>query len=71
MDSTVTLPLLVMGIGNVLLQDEGIGIHVIQELKKNALPDYVELLDGGVGGFGLMAWMEGRKKIIFIIKEIY
>ncbi|MBN1412269.1 MAG: HyaD/HybD family hydrogenase maturation endopeptidase [Spirochaetales bacterium] len=66
MDRSMTLPVLVMGIGNILLQDEGIGIHVIKELRKIILPEYVELLDGGVGGFGLMAWMDGREKIIFI-----
>lgn len=55
-----------MGMGNVLLRDEGFGIHVIGALGKIPLPVGVELLDGGTGGLGLLAWMEARKKIILI-----
>ena len=41
--------LAIVGVGNLLLQDEGVGIHVIQALKKGSLPqfDCVELIDGG------------------------
>lgn len=41
--------LAIVGVGNLLLQDEGIGIHLIQALKEVSLPqaDQVELIDGG------------------------
>ena len=43
--------ILVMGIGNILMGDEGIGIHAINEFKKlNNIPDVVTILDGGTGG---------------------
>ena len=44
--------ILVMGVGNILLSDEGeeedgAGLRVIEALKERKLPDTVELLDGG------------------------
>jgi len=40
----------VLGIGNLLMRDEGVGIHVIRELEKCELPGCVELIDGGTLG---------------------
>ncbi|HEB74349.1 MAG TPA: hydrogenase maturation protease [Candidatus Desulfofervidus auxilii] len=37
----------VLGIGNILLKDEGVGVRVIEHLKKYNLPKEVELIDGG------------------------
>ncbi len=45
---------LVLGIGNYLMGDEGVGVHVIHALGKTELPGYVDILDGGTGGFDLM-----------------
>ena len=41
--------LAIVGVGNLLLQDEGIGIHFVQALKQVSLPqtDHVEIIDGG------------------------
>jgi hydrogenase maturation protease len=39
--------LLVLGIGNTLLLDEGVGVRAVQELQKEAWPDTVEFMDGG------------------------
>lgn len=57
---------LILGVGNLLLQDEGVGIHVIQALEKETLPDHVHLLDGGTGGFHLISWLEKYERIIMI-----
>ncbi len=57
---------LVVGTGNLLLKDEGVGIHVVQKLKKRKLPLNVEVLDGGTSGFNLLYEMEGRKRVIII-----
>ncbi|HNQ04455.1 MAG TPA: HyaD/HybD family hydrogenase maturation endopeptidase [Thiobacillaceae bacterium] len=46
---------LVLGIGNTLLSDEGIGIHVLEWLATEPLPNDVELLDGGTLSFSLAA----------------
>jgi len=58
--------ILVMGVGNYLMGDEGIGVHIIQEMSKNKLPDYVDILDGGTGGFLLLNCFEAYSTVIFI-----
>ena len=57
---------LIVGVGNILLGDEGIGVHVIRKLQKINLPDNVELLDIGVDSFSLILHAPGRKKIIIV-----
>lgn len=56
----------IIGIGNLLLMDEGIGIHVVEVLEKQKLPQNVKIYDGGTGGFKLNDLMDGAKKVIFI-----
>lgn len=58
--------ILVMGVGNYLMGDEGIGVHIIQEMSKIELPDYIDILDGGTGGFLLLNCFEAYKTIIFV-----
>tara|TARA_R110001583_G_scaffold179638_2_gene336524 strand:+ start:23996 stop:24529 length:534 start_codon:yes stop_codon:yes gene_type:complete len=58
--------ILVMGVGNYLMGDEGIGVHIIQEMAKTKLPDYVDILDGGTGGFLLLNCFEAYSTVIFI-----
>jgi hydrogenase maturation protease len=58
--------ILVLGVGNYLMGDEGVGVHVIQEMAKLKLPDYVDILDGGTGGFLLLNCFEAYKNVIFI-----
>ena len=57
---------IIIGIGNLLLMDEGIGIHVINELEKHKLPENVDIYDGGTGGFKLIDLMHEAKRVIFI-----
>jgi len=58
--------ILILGVGNVLLGDEGVGVHAIDYLKKQILPENTELLDGGTGGFHMLSVMEEYKRIIMI-----
>jgi hydrogenase maturation protease len=58
--------ILVLGVGNLLLSDEGVGIHVAQQLETLSLPANVEVIDGGTGGFELISYFSGRKKVIII-----
>ncbi len=58
--------ILVVGIGNSLLMDEGIGVHIINELEQYELPRNVEIYDGGTGGFKLIDLTHGANKVIFI-----
>ncbi len=56
----------IIGIGNLLLMDEGIGVHTINELESHDLPLNVEIYDGGTGGFKLIDLMHGAARVIFI-----
>ena len=58
--------ILIMGVGNYLMGDEGIGVHIIQEMSKRELPDYVDILDGGTGGFLLLSCFQVYPTIIFV-----
>ncbi len=57
---------LVLGLGNVLMGDEGVGVHVVRALEKRALPAGVECLDGGTGGFTLLEPLEDADRIVLI-----
>ena len=57
---------LVLGVGNLLLKDEGVGIHVIRALEKEVLPPGVDLMDGGTGGLYLLNWLKDYEHIIMI-----
>ena len=56
----------ILGIGNVLLGDEGVGVHVIQEMSNMDLPNGVELVDGGTSTMDFLLYMEGAEKLIII-----
>ncbi len=57
--------MLIVGLGNTIMGDDGIGVHVIRELEKFR-PCGVELLEGGVSGIGLLSKLRGRKRVIII-----
>ncbi len=60
----------ILGVGNLLLGDEGFGVHVIDRLQeKYRFPDNVELLDGGTAGIMLAPFMED-KDILFVIDVV-
>jgi hydrogenase maturation protease len=59
-------PVLILGIGNFILKDEGVGVHVVEKLKNMVLPPDVEVMDGGTMGLDLLYAIEGRKKVIVI-----
>jgi hydrogenase maturation protease len=59
--------ILILGIGNLLMGDEGVGIMVVRELEKTVQPpENVEILDGGVGSFLLLEPLQSARKIILI-----
>jgi len=58
--------ILVLGIGNYLMGDEGVGVHAIHALSKVKLPDNVDLIDGGTGSFDLMPIIAQYSLVIFI-----
>jgi hydrogenase maturation protease len=57
---------LVLGIGNLLMGDEGVGVHAVQFLAPGALPPQVTVVDGGTGGFHLLSYFSDYDPIIMI-----
>lgn len=57
---------LVMGIGNYLMGDEGVGVHAAERLALQELPDNVDVVDGGTGGFHLLEYFEKYPNVILI-----
>lgn len=58
--------ILILGIGNYLMGDEGLGVHLIHALEKDNLPEGVDLLDGGTAGFQLMEYLERYPVVIMV-----
>lgn len=57
---------LILGVGNLLLGDEGIGVHAIRHLEAGNLHERARLLDGGTGGFHLLSLFQEYNPIILI-----
>ena len=58
--------IVVLGIGNYLFSDEGIGVHVVNEIKKWALPENVTVHDAGTLGILSAPLFEGSDMMILI-----
>ena len=59
--------IVVLGVGNILLTDEGLGVHVVEDLKANYnFTPQISLIDGGTMGMELLTYMRGMKKILLI-----
>ena len=59
-------PTAIIGMGNPLMSDEGIGIHVIAQLQRMTLGDGVEVLDLGTSGMRALHELEGRDMVVFV-----
>jgi hydrogenase maturation protease len=58
--------ILILGIGNYLMGDEGIGVHIAEKMIHENLPKGVDVLDGGTGGFYLLEYFEQYPNVILI-----
>jgi hydrogenase maturation protease len=58
--------ILIVGVGNLLLRDEGLGVHVIQALQDKKLPPHVDLLDMGTATMNLAFYLDGVQKVIIV-----
>ncbi len=57
--------LTVLGIGNVLMQDEGVGVRVMEAVRDGrGWPDTVEFIDGGAGGMNLLNVIEAAERLV-------
>lgn len=58
--------ILVLGIGNYLMGDEGVGVQFVKNLNPDDFPEGVNFFDGGTGGFSLIPYIESHKSVIII-----
>lgn len=65
-DGPLPGPVLILGIGNLLMGDEGIGVHVVRQLEQTRLPDGVELLDGGTGALSLLEPLQQASRVVLV-----
>ncbi len=58
---------LVLGLGNILLRDEGVGVRVVERLQElYEFPPGVQVLDGGTLGLELMAYVEAADRLLVV-----
>jgi len=66
-ETSLPAPVLVLGMGNILLEDEGLGIHALRLLQQRyELPSEVEFLDGGTSGMALIEQISGRRHLLVL-----
>lgn len=58
--------IMVMGVGNILLSDEGLGVRFLDVFAKDTLPDNVELLEGGTAGLELVHLIQDVDFLIIV-----
>jgi hydrogenase maturation protease len=57
----------VLGVGNILMQDEGFGVRVVERLLNHySFPPNVQVLDGGTLGMELLRFLVGTDNLILI-----
>ena len=64
--ASTTAEVLVLCVGNLLVGDEGVGVHAFRVLEKETWPPHVRLVDGGTGGFHLLGLLCGHPRVILI-----
>jgi hydrogenase maturation protease len=57
---------LILGLGNPLRGDDGVGVRVIEELNHRGLPQGVTALDGGAGGLDLLRLLERWGRVVIV-----
>ena len=58
--------IMIVGVGNRLLGDEGVGLHIIDKLSRIPIPSYVNIIDCGCDLLNLMAYINKPERIIII-----
>ncbi|MGB6063406.1 MAG: HyaD/HybD family hydrogenase maturation endopeptidase [Desulfomonilaceae bacterium] len=59
--------IVVLGVGNILLRDEGVGVRVVEELQRRyLLPEQVQVIDGGTQGLWLMSTIQQADRLIVV-----
>jgi hydrogenase maturation protease len=62
----LVLKTLVLGMGNTILCDDGVGIYVVQEVAKQFQRDGVDFAEASVGGMRLLDVLKGYERVIMV-----
>lgn len=65
-ETATRAPVIVLGVGNILLRDEGVGVRVAEALARMEPADGIEVLDGGTASMALLDSLRDRDKVIII-----
>jgi len=57
---------IILGVGNLILKDEGVGVHVVKEVENRKLPSGVEVIDGGTATTDLLSVIYESERIIVV-----
>jgi hydrogenase maturation protease len=57
---------LILGVGNLLMGDEGVGVAAIRHLEEKGFAEHAELVDGGTSGFHLLGLFRNQQRLILI-----
>jgi hydrogenase maturation protease len=59
--------IIILGVGNILLRDEGVGVRVVEQLERDfSFPENVRLVDGGTQGLWLMSTIQESDHLIVV-----
>jgi hydrogenase maturation protease len=58
---------MLIGLGNLILGDEGVGVHAMRRLERDyGFAPRVELVDGGTSGLDLLPLLKGQRRLLLI-----
>ncbi len=56
-----------IGLGNILMQDEGVGVHAVKAVQERfAVPPELDIVDGGTAGLDLLPFLEDRDRVLLV-----
>jgi hydrogenase maturation protease len=59
--------IVVLGVGNILLKDEGVGVRVIERIQNEyTFPDNVKIVDGGTQGLWLLSTLQESDRLVVV-----
>ena len=56
----------IIGVGNILMMDEGVGVRVVEELRRREIPEGVDLFDAGTAIMDLMSDLRDYDRLIIV-----
>ncbi|MDP2846377.1 MAG: hydrogenase maturation protease, partial [Candidatus Methanoperedens sp.] len=63
---TLNRKVVVIGVGNLLMGDDGIGIHAVEALRKEKLPSNVAVFSAETRAFDALEYMDGSDKAVIV-----